>query len=306
VRRESGSPASAATWLALGAAAVLLPGFLAAGAGAEPDRQPVRHYVALGDSYVSKPGLRGIDPEEPTCGRTDENYPAAVAAGLGLEPSDGFTDVGCAASKTTALANERDSIGQTIPPQLDSVTEDTDLVTISIGENNLDFFSTTLSTCIPIDLMERDGSPCKREGPIEQPVMSEQGFAQVRESARRDLSNAARVIKDRAPQARIFFVGYPQMFPIGTQCLDTALMTPGDMAWIDHRLEGVNATIQQVAKESGQTYIDVYTPSVGHGMCSAGPAWEAGLLTPNLLESQPLHLTPLGAQEIARLILAKV
>ena len=286
------------------AAAFLLVG--AAGAHAAPDRQPVRNYVALGDSYVSKPGIRGLDPDSPTCGRTDENYPAAVAEGLGLSPGNGFTDVSCAASKTTALTNPRDSIGQTVPPQLDAVTEDADLVTISIGENNLDFFATTVGTCIPIDLMEGEGSPCRREGPIEQPILTEQGFAQVRDSVHRDLTAAANVIKGRAPNARVFFVGYPQMFPVGKQCLDTKPMTVGDMAWIDERLRGVNATIQQVAKETGQTYVDTYGPSVGHGLCSTGPAWESGLLTANLLESQPLHLTPLGGQEIAKLILAKV
>lgn len=45
-----------------------------------------------------------------------------------------------------------------------AVTEDSDLVTIGIGENTLDFFATTLSTCMPIHLTARE-LPVQAAGP---------------------------------------------------------------------------------------------------------------------------------------------
>lgn len=44
------------------------------------------------------------------------------------------------------------------------MTEDSDLVTIGIGENTLDFFATTLSTCMPIHLTARE-LPVQAAGP---------------------------------------------------------------------------------------------------------------------------------------------
>lgn len=82
-------------------------------------------------------------------------------------------------------------------------------------------------------------------------------------------------------------------------------MTSGDTAWTNERLQGVNATVRQVAKETGAMYVDVDNPSVGHGICSTGPTWVSGFVTTNSLESKPMHLTPLGAREVAGLIFAK-
>jgi lysophospholipase L1-like esterase len=272
---------------------------------AEPDRQPVRHYVALGDSYVSKPGVRGLDPEGPNCARTDENYPASVAAGLGLEPGDGFTDVSCAGAKSGALSGEQlSAFGVVVPPQLDAVTEDADLVTMTFGANDQDFMVKQVTTCLMIDLTDRGG--CRKQGPEEQPLLSEQGFAGVRENIHRDLRAAVDVVKSKAPNSRVALVGYPQAFVSGRECTASLPMTPGDTAWINERLQGINATIQQVAKETGTIYVDVYTPSIGHGICSTGPTWVSGFLTTNWLESEPMHVTPLGAQELGKVIVAKV
>ncbi|ADG98124.1 GDSL family lipase [Segniliparus rotundus DSM 44985] len=277
----------------------------AAGAGAEPERQPVRHYVALGDSYVSKPGVRGLDPDGPNCARTDENYPAAVAAALGLEPGNGFTDASCAGAKSGALAGEQLSVlGVVVPPQLDAVTEDTDLVTVTFGANDQDFMFKQVTTCLMIDLTDRDG--CRKQGPEEQPLLSEQGFAGVRDNIHRDLRGAVDVIKSKAPNSRIALVGYPQAFVSGRECTASLPMTSGDAAWINERLQGINATMQQVAKETGTIYVDVYTPSTGHGICSTGPTWVSGFVTTNWLETEPMHLTPLGAQELGKIIAAKV
>ncbi|MGL6237147.1 MAG: SGNH/GDSL hydrolase family protein [Segniliparus sp.] len=276
-------------------------------AHAAPAKEPVRHYVAMGDSYVSKPGLRGLDPDGPNCARTDENYPAAVAEGLGLGPGNGFTDVSCAGAKSGALLNEQESaFGIVVPPQVDAVNEDTDLVTMSFGPNDQDFMVKIVTTCLMIGLTDPDGSPCRQQGPEEQPLLTAQGFAGVRDNIHRDLRGAVDAVKGKAPRSRIALVGYPQPFPAGKKCRETTPMTIGDMAWINEKIQGVNATIQQVARETGEIYVDTYAPSVGHGLCAAGPAWESGFLTTNWVESQPLHLTPLGAREIAKIVLDKI
>lgn len=213
----------------------------------------------------------------------------------------------CAGAKTSALAGEQESaLGVIVPPQLDAVDEDTDLVTMSFGPNDQDFMVKIVTTCLMIGLTDPDGASCRQQAAEEQPLLTDQGYAGVRDNIHRDLRGAVDAIKAKAPRSRVALVGYPQVFPVGKTCDATTPMTPRDMAWINEKIQGINATIQQVAKETGQIYVDTYGPSVGKGLCSAGPSWESGFLTTNWLESEPLHLTPLGAREIAKIVLSKV
>src|SRR5215212_4550423 len=90
------------------------------------------HYVALGDSYSAGPLIPTTDLAG-GCARSDHNYPSLVAQRLGVRE---FTDATCSGATTRDLAAEQHPFeGSTIPPQLTSVTADTDLVTIGIGGN---------------------------------------------------------------------------------------------------------------------------------------------------------------------------
>ena len=106
---------------------------------AEPQpADPHIDYVALGDSYVAAPHTPYRELSVP-CYRADENYPRLLADML---PNTTLTDVSCTGATTAAMTKQQ------LPgvlPQLDAVSESTDLVTITVGGNDELFFPGWLS-----------------------------------------------------------------------------------------------------------------------------------------------------------------
>src|SRR5689334_16227215 len=64
-----------------------------------PPRGP---YVALGDSYTAGPRIPGQHAKPAGCDRSDRNYPALVAAELGLAGAE-FRDMSCSGATTGDL-----------------------------------------------------------------------------------------------------------------------------------------------------------------------------------------------------------
>jgi len=101
------------------------------------------NYVALGDSYSSGEGLDPFEsgtniPDTNMCHRSSQAYPRLLAADNDLPlnlGSNGFA--ACSGAKTSSI-----TLGATDNnegAQLDKITADTDLVTMTIGGNNMDF-----------------------------------------------------------------------------------------------------------------------------------------------------------------------
>jgi hypothetical protein len=84
--------------------------------------------VALGDSYASGPGIpvQRVDPVG--CQRSTHNYPARLAAALGI--SD-YTDVSCGGARSEDMTAAQPVPQGPNPPQFAALTPDTDLVTIT-------------------------------------------------------------------------------------------------------------------------------------------------------------------------------
>ncbi len=55
------------------------------------------HYVALGDSYASGPGIPEQRADPIGCQRSTHNYPALLAQALGIRD---YTDISCGGAKT--------------------------------------------------------------------------------------------------------------------------------------------------------------------------------------------------------------
>lgn len=95
-----------------------------------------RQYVALGDSYAAM-GSRDAQVTGPAeCFRSGDNYPAVLA---GDDRIKEFVDATCASAVTHDITSVRTGDEGFISAQVDSLTEDTDLVTISIGGNDIGF-----------------------------------------------------------------------------------------------------------------------------------------------------------------------
>ena len=103
---------------------------------------PVDRYVALGSSFASGPG---IDPlVDVGCGRSARNYAHLVAERLGLDLVD--VSSGGATIDDVLTASQALMSGGTVPPQIGAVGPDTDLVTATVGGNDVGYLRTLL-TC---------------------------------------------------------------------------------------------------------------------------------------------------------------
>ncbi|WP_433755613.1 GDSL-type esterase/lipase family protein [Nocardia sp. CA-135398] len=89
--------------------------------------------MALGSSYASGPGLPDI--VDTSCSRSAHNYPHQVATATGLD----LVDVSCGGATTANILDtpQHTPDGAVVPVQIDAVTDDTRLVTITIGGNDL-------------------------------------------------------------------------------------------------------------------------------------------------------------------------
>src|SRR5690606_30751418 len=141
-KQEKGGPVGgrrifgglAAAFTALGAGWAAAPAHASGGGGEGP-----LDYVALGDSAAAGPLIPDQDPNL-ACLRSDRNYPAVVAEALGAD----LTDVTCSGARLSDLSERQYGL---LPPQYRALDEETDLVTITIGGNDVDLVTRAL-TCL--------------------------------------------------------------------------------------------------------------------------------------------------------------
>lgn len=260
--------------LASAVATVLLAGCTTAkkggddGPDASANRQPVGagdQYVALGDSYTSAPGV-GKTTGPAGCLRTDGNYPTLLAAELGLE----LTDVSCGGAKTDDMTKPQLAGSETVPPQVDAVTEDTDLVTLSIGANNGSVYGGLVVNCARLAVANPAGAPCSDLAQKNPDVLPE-----VFDGVAAGIVETVAAILERAPGARVVIVGYPQIIPAQGTC-PLLPLAEGDYAFGRGVLQEFVEAQAEAAERAGAEYVDVWAASEGHDICSNDP-WVAGV-----------------------------
>ncbi|MEE1732968.1 SGNH/GDSL hydrolase family protein [Streptomyces microflavus] len=219
------------------------------------------HYVALGDSFSSGPGIP--EQTDAACGRSLRNYPALVAAAL---PVASFADATCAGADTRHMTAAQGSA----PPQLDALRPDTTLVTLGIGGNDLDLPG-VLTRCVLLGRLAPLGAPCKRSYTL---LGTDEIGARIGATAPKVAAVLA-AIQARSPQARVLVVGYPAIVPDdGTSCRPVVPFADGDFAWFRDKQKQLNTMLAQQAAGRGGTYVDAYAPSVGHDACKPqGVRW---------------------------------
>jgi lysophospholipase L1-like esterase len=264
----------------------------AAAAGpAAPD-----HYVALGDSYTSGPGIPTQTPESGGCRRSDHNYPHLVAAAL---EAGRFNDASCAGATTASMAGAQPLPGGlTNGPQLDALGPDVDLVTLGIGGNDIGFGEIAV-TCAGLGLLLPLGAPCRHH-------FTSHGDEVGRriDAAAPKVAAVLAGIRARAPAARILVVGYPVILPAeGPGCWPLMPIALGDVDWL-RGVEGrLNAMLAGEAAAAGAVFVDTYGSSVGHDVCRpAGEKWVEGFVP--TAPASALHPNALGMANTAEQVRA--
>jgi hypothetical protein len=262
-------------------AAALFALSLAAQAAAAPLR-----YVALGDSYSAASGVLPPDLTAPLqCLRSIRNYPHAIAGATGAQ----LTDVTCGAAETKDFFEPQ---YPGVPPQLEAVKKDTELVTMTIGGNDSGVFINAILSCGSAGLLTLgQGSPCKdRYGSSFEDT--------IRTTTYPALVNALGAVRDKAPTARVAILGYPWIMPASGGCFDKMPVAEGDVPYLRGIQTTLNDAVRRAAAATGSTYVNLNVVSEGHDACKPiGVRWVEPVLQGT--NAVIVHPNALGEREMA-------
>ncbi|OBI82090.1 SGNH/GDSL hydrolase family protein [Mycobacterium asiaticum] len=264
----------------------LLVGVACGGCAATPPPGPGAaarpNYVAMGDSFAAAPGVP--EPAAPRgCHRSTNNYPAVLARRL---DASAFHDVTCSGATTDDVVNrEQRTDHGLIPRQLDMIGPPTDLITITIGANDIG--------------LAGDAESCEAKGADPKPCSTK--FLADNED-RLSSTIAAQLpvwatmidqLRAAAPRARIIMVGYGTFVRPGG-CYPEQPVLPPDANYLQAKVDELDDRQIQLAAEKGIEFFDTRSLSEGHDMCApAADRYVSGYITDN--DSVPLHPTALGA-----------
>lgn len=243
------------------------------------------NYVAMGSSFAAGPGVAFPgDLTSGRCARSTDNYAHLLARDLGLR----LTDASCSGATTAHVLGP----WKELPPQLDALTRDTGLVTITIGGNDVGYIGTLGSASC-----RNSGSHSQRvqksKCPVAPTVISAD-WATLEASLLRIVWEIHR----RAPAARTIFVDYLSVLPPSGTCAAvplTAAEADASRATA-RRLAKVTA---HVAEQSGVEVFKASNLSTPHSACSADP-WTNGYFSPPGSRSfVPYHPNARGMTAIA-------
>jgi lysophospholipase L1-like esterase len=250
-------------------------------------------YVALGDSYSSAAGVLPLVPDAPPgCSRSQLNYAHDIAAQT--RPAS-FTDVTCSGARTSDFYSPQDVTPPdgTIRPQLDAVTEDTRLVTMTIGGNDEGVFSDSFFGCATLTPTDPTGNPCEDAyGSSFNDKIVNQTYP--------NLVAALTAVRSKAPHATVVILGYPEILPPQwiPGCAGAMPIAMGDVPWLHHQQAVLNAVVRAAAQQTGARFVDMAASSTGHDACQPPTQrWIEPAIAP--INAYPVHPNATGEAAMA-------
>lgn len=267
--------------------------------GAILPKQDTLNYVAMGDSFSSgegvEPFISGTDedsPNENRCHRSENAYPRLLAADTTQKTRLNLTNfVACSGATTDTLLNNRSGTGAwNEGAQVNALSESTDIVTVSIGGNDVGFsdyiLACILATC----------------GPITNPVVYDAMMDGIEAPAFKvNLMTAYEAILEEAPNAiAVYVVDYPYM----TTALQTTCNAV-DMTGAFLVTTTINSVIHDAVSDVALTdsrlvLVDTNagaSPFIGGEICGMDPHFNAEVLIP--AENQPFSYHPNNKGQLA-------
>lgn len=222
-------------------------------------------YVSMGSSYAAGLGIAPYQDGAPArCARSTRNYASQLAAKRGLT----LVDVGCSGAKTSAILQPWGEL----PAQIDAVTPDTALVTITIGGNDIGLVGGLY------------GGSCRQRGEANcapQSTPTERDYAALKAS----MTGMVATIRERAPKARVVLVEYPTILPPTGACA-AAPLSDADADAARAKAARLLAITREAAAASGAIVITTSEFSRGHDACAAEP-WMNGYPAPGAAPYHP-------------------
>jgi hypothetical protein len=245
---------------------------------------PVR-YAALGDSYTADP-LTGLpDLDHAGCARSLTDYPRLTARSIGAVS---FRDVSCSGATSAHVTKAQTITGGTNPAQVSAVDSTTTIVTMGFGGNDIGFVD-IITGCVAILPI---GAPCKNKyAPTGRP----DALAARIDAAGPNIGASIAAVRAKAPNARVYVVGYPALLPESGSCFPQMPYTPTDVTYLRGVNKRLNTMLAGQAASHGAYFVDVYTPSIGHDACKdRATRWVEPIVPTN--PAAPVHPNARGAQ----------
>jgi lysophospholipase L1-like esterase len=191
-------------------------------------------YVAMGDSYSSGVGV----PPYGLCFTSPASYAPQWAAS---HPVSSFLFVACGGVTT-----------QQIGPQYLALSRRTDLVTITIGGNDVGFFEVVLT--------------CATASDAQCTAAVDKALATGRSVLPGRLDTVYSTIKRKAPKAEVVVLGYPHLVEPDGTCL-----SPSKRADLNRGADALDEVIAARAAAADVQYVDARDRFAGHGACGPAP-----------------------------------
>jgi lysophospholipase L1-like esterase len=227
-------------------------------------------YVALGDSYSSgeglSPFLSGSDSSSDSCHRSPEAYPELERSLLGVS---GFWFYACSGATTHDVHSVTQYAPEGSPQALHAALATANLVTITIGGNDLDFHG---------DLVHC-GEPWHKH--CEDDASFTSAISQKIAELPHKLLKAYNTIRRHVHKhTTVVVLGYPQLFPERQAAQDcvrlhghfgVSLFDEGEQDYFNHEADIVDNVIAQAAGDEGFWYDSALGTFLGHAQCDPDP-----------------------------------
>ncbi len=257
---------------------------------------PGDEYVALGSSFGSGPGVpRTIDP---FCARSSGNYAHLLAAALELQ----LEDVTCAAATSANITDTPQTLllGGRRAPQVDSVSATTDLVTITVGGNDVNYIG---------DLW-RNSCSAPNNAPVPavfaalctppDPAATQEALDVVTAN----LASTVLAVRSKAPDARVVLVDYLTLLPRNAKpCAALPLTSEQIKSSLDVARRLQLAT-KHAAQQTGAELVELSKASRDHDVCSDDRWVTVWAFSPDFLTggAVPYHPNAAGMSAAADLL----
>jgi lysophospholipase L1-like esterase len=237
-------------------------------------------YVAMGSSFAAGPGIAPGEAGSPSgCARSANNYANVLARDIGAD----LTDVSCSGATTANVLTDAQD-GQS--PQIDAVGAGTQLVTVTIGGNDIDYLGSL------------DTYSCQDSGGTNCGTVDTGAITSTLTVLTQRLENVVTAVHSRAPQAHVLLVNYFTILPGSGACAGVPL-TADHLSYERSLAADLAQDTATAANATGATLVDLATASAPHNSCTAAPWVNTYDVAPGL---SAYHPNPTGMTAAAQLV----
>ncbi|RJO75661.1 SGNH/GDSL hydrolase family protein [Nocardia panacis] len=255
--------------------------------------------AALGSSFAAGPGIEPV--VDKAARRSGRNYAHLVAQRLGAELVD-LTVSG--ATTETILDKSQRVFGRTFAPQISGVPSDADLVTVTVGGNDLRYGGTMIRLGAAGRLEERAltrplGALLRR--PVPDPTVAD--IDRVVDAVVR----VVRTVREKATGARVLLVDYLTMIGPHTAPRRETPFDDATLAALRRLGERVTEVFATAAARSEAELVHAGERSLDHAIGSKDP-WVLGLADRwrDMGRSIPFHPNAAGMAAVADMIMEQL